>query len=134
MFDQGTKTDEDQMDTVYDYGAISDADKKLVNEFCKILENRSGVPVPIIINELKTRFELEEYEYVKLEDGLWYEYTKDFTPEIQYHHQGFKQQNIGDGKVLRTPHLAFSLDLDRINELALHIEKKVKEKQNGSKE
>lgn len=132
MFDQGTKLDETKMEMPYDYGAISDADKKIVNEFCKILENRTGVPIPIIINELKTKFELEEYEYEQIEDGLWHEYTNDFSMQIQYHHQGFKQIQKGDGKVLRIPHLAFSLDLDKINDLALHIENKVKEKYNGS--
>ena len=126
MFDKGKQFDETQYETVYDYGAISDADKKLVKEFVKILEDRQGVPTPVLINELKTKFELEEHEYKKLEDGKWYELTHDFSTKIQYHHQGFKQIQIGDGKVLRIPHLAFSLDLDRLNDLADHIENKVK--------
>ena len=36
---------------IYDYGQISDADKKLVEEFIKLLEVRQGVPIPIIVNE-----------------------------------------------------------------------------------
>ena len=38
MFDKGKQFDETQYETVYDYGAISDADKKLVKEFVKMLE------------------------------------------------------------------------------------------------
>ena len=84
------------------------------------------MPTAVLINELKTKFELEEHEYKKIEDGKWHELTHDFSTKIQYHHQGFKQIQIGDGKVLRIPHLAFSLDLDRLNDLADHIENKVK--------
>jgi len=125
MFDKGLMRDDVQMETNYDYGSITDADKKLVNEFIKILEDRQGVPASMIINELKTKFELEEHEYQKIEDGKWHELTHDFSTNIQYHHQGFKQIPKGDGKVLRIPHLAFGLDLDILNDLATHIEKKV---------
>jgi hypothetical protein len=131
MFDKGLMRDDVQMEANYDYGTISDADKKLVTEFCKILEERQGVPAALIINELKTKFELEEHEYQKVEDGKWHELTHDFSTKIQYQHQGFKQVSIGDGKVLRIPHLAFGLDLDRLNDLAAHIENKVMN--NGTK-
>ena len=117
---------DDNNESLYDYGQISNADKKLVEEFIKLLEVRQGVPIPVIVNELKTKFELEEYEYVKVEDGKWHELTHDFTVNIQYHHQGFKQIQVGDGKVLRIPHLGFGLDLDNLNKLAEHIENKVK--------
>tara|TARA_B110000285_G_scaffold93724_1_gene107120 strand:+ start:818 stop:1192 length:375 start_codon:yes stop_codon:yes gene_type:complete len=117
---------DDNNESLYDYGQISNADKKLVEEFIKLLEVRQGVPIPVIVNELKTKFELEEYEYAKVEDGKWHELTHDFTVNIQYHHQGFKQIQVGDGKVLRIPHLGFGLDLDNLNELAEHIENKVK--------
>mgnify|MGYP001255647295 CR=1 FL=1 len=126
MFDKGTQLDDEQLKANYDYGQITNADKLLVEEFIKILEQRQGVPVPIIVNELKTKFELEEHEYEKIEDGKWHELTHDFSTNIQYHHQGFKQVSKGDGKTLRVPHLAFGLDLDRLNDLALHIESKVK--------
>lgn len=131
MFDKGLMRDDVQMEANYDYGSISDADKKIVTEFIKILEERQGVPAPVIINELKTKFELEEHEYLKIEDGKWHELTHDFKINIQYHHQGFKQVSKGDGKVLRIPHLAFGLDLDSLNDLAAHIEKKVMN--NGTK-
>ena len=51
MFDKGQMRDDVQMEANYDYGSISDADKKIVTEFIKILEDRQGVPAPIIINE-----------------------------------------------------------------------------------
>ena len=131
MFDKGTQLDDEQLKANYDYGQITNADKLLVEEFIKILEQRQGVPAPLIINELKTKFELEEHEYEKIEDGKWHELTHDFSTNIQYHHQGFKQVTIDDGKVLRIPHLAFGLDLDRLDDLAAHIENKVKN--NGTK-
>jgi hypothetical protein len=109
----------------YDYSNISAADKELVEEFCKILVDREGVPTIVLINELKTRFQLENQKYMQKNESRWYEYTKDILKDSQYVHQGFKNVKQKNNEVLRIPHYAISLDLDQYDLLLEHIEKKI---------
>jgi hypothetical protein len=127
----GTKFNPKKLVENYDYDKITNADKKLVEEFCSILIDRIGVPTGLIVDELKTRFQLEDYEYYKKENTLWFELTKDFLKDNQYVHQGFKNLKISNekkNKTLRIPHYAISLDMDEWENLAKHIEKEVVEK------
>jgi hypothetical protein len=45
---------------LYDYGSISDGDKAVVNEIIKLLRERKGVPSEMVVEELKTKFDLVE--------------------------------------------------------------------------
>jgi hypothetical protein len=124
----GVRYDHSKMVENYDYSNIKDADKKLIEEICSILIDRTGLPTTVIVNELKTRFGLEEQIYYKKEDTLWYKLTKDFLKDAVYIHQGFKNLQIEDEKkkkILRVPHYAISLDMDVWDNLAKHIEKNV---------
>ena len=61
----GVRYDNSKMVENYDYSNIKDADKKLIEEICSILIDRTGLPTTVIVNELKTRFGLEEQVYYK---------------------------------------------------------------------
>ena len=100
---------------LYDYGDISESDKKVVNEIITLLRQRKGIPVEMIIEELKTKFELVEIPMKKIEDSVWGQLTKD--ERIGMSVQGFrtvKQDGIESSK--NTTHLVFNIDLDYLDE------------------
>ena len=109
---------------VYDYGSISDSDKKVVNEIISLLRQRKGIPVEMIIEELKTKFELVEIPMKKIEDSVWGQLTKD--ERIGMSVQGFRTVKQ-DGKPLRIPHVGFSADLDYLDEFVNRLVQKAKD-------
>ena len=109
--------------TNYDYGNISDGDKKVVKEIIDLLRNRGDVPCSMFAEELKTRFELEEIPMKKIEDSVWGQLTKD--ERLGQSVQGFRQTTDENGKKIRIPHVGFSADLDYLDEFLNRIVKKV---------
>jgi len=107
----------------YDYGNISDNDKKLVREIIDLMRNRGQVPCSMFAEELKTRFELVEIPMKKIEDSVWGQLTKD--ERLGQSVQGFRQATV-DGKKIRIPHIGFSADLDYLDEFINRIANKVK--------
>ena len=107
----------------YDYGNISDNDKKLVREIIDLMRNRGQVPCSMFAEELKTRFELVEIPMKKIEDSVWGQLTKD--ERLGQSVQGFRQATV-DGKKIRIPHIGFSADLDYLDEFINRIVNKVK--------
>lgn len=107
----------------YDYGNISDGDKKVVKEIIDLLRNRGDVPCSMFAEELKTRFELEEIPMKKIEDSIWGQLTKD--ERLGQSVQGFRQTTDENGKKIRIPHVGFSADLDYLDEFLNRIVKKV---------
>ena len=107
----------------YDYGNISDGDKKVVKEIIDLLRSRGDVPCSMFAEELKTRFELEEIPMKKIEDSVWGQLTKD--ERLGQSVQGFRQTTDENGKKIRIPHIGFSADLDYLDEFLNRIVKKV---------
>ena len=107
----------------YDYGNVSDGDKKVVKEIIDLLRSRGDVPCSMFAEELKTRFELEEIPMKKIEDSIWGQLTKD--ERLGQSVQGFRQTTDENGKKIRIPHVGFSADLDYLDEFLNRIVKKV---------
>ena len=108
---------------LYDYGDISESDKKVVNEIITLLRQRKGIPVEMIIEELKTKFELVEIPMKKIEDSVWGQLTKD--ERLGMSMQGFRQSSDENGNPIRIPHIGFSADLDYLDEFVNRLVNKV---------
>ena len=116
LTDQGTIVEEN-----YDYGNITDHDKRVVKEIIKLLEERANVPCRMFAKELAVKFDISKIPEMKYEDSKWYELTKDFR--LGEAVQGFRQ-DTRDGEQIRIPHMGFSADLEELEKLAEHLTKK----------
>ena len=114
----------DELEGKYDYGNITEKDKKVVEEIIDFLRSREQVPISMVIEELKTRFQLVEVPMKKIEDSVWGQLTKD--EKLGQSVQGFKL-TTEDGKKVRIPHIGFSADLDYLDEMIQRIAKQVRE-------
>ena len=113
----------EELDEIFDYGSITDRDKKVVKEIIDLLRNRINIPVEMIIEELKTKFTLEEIPMQKIEDSVWGQLTK--NERLGQSIQGFRETTDEDGKKIRIPHVAFSADLDYLDEFVNRIVERV---------
>ena len=118
--EKGLKRDE--MEGKYDYGDITEKDKKVVEEIIDFLRSREQVPISMVIEELKTRFQLVEVPMKKIEDSIWGQLTKD--EKLGQSVQGFKL-TTEDGKKVRIPHIGFSADLNYLDEFVNRLVKKI---------
>ncbi len=109
----------------YDYGNITDSDKKLVREIIDLLRARGSIPCSMVAEEFITRFQLEEIPMKPIEQSLWHQFTK--NERIGTSMQGFRETKDANGKKIRIPHIGFSADLDYLDEMIQRIAKKVKE-------
>ena len=109
---------------VFDYGDISDEQKKVVKEIIDLMRARDQVPCGMFAEELKQRFQLEEIPMKKIEDSVWGQLTKD--ERLGQSVQGFKLSTDENGKKIRIPHIGFSADLEYLDEFVNRLTKKVK--------
>ena len=109
----------------YDYGNITDSDKKVVNEIIDLLNARGQVPCSMFAEELKTRFQIVEIPMKPVENSLWHQFTK--NERIGLSVQGFRESKDDEGNKIRIPHIGFSADLDYLDEMIQRIAKKVRE-------
>ena len=109
----------------YDYGNITDNDKKVVKEIIDLLNVRGQVPCSMFAEELKTRFQIEEIPMKPLDQSLWHQFTK--NERIGTSIQGFRETKNEQGKKIRIPHIGFSADLDYLDEMIQRIAKQVRE-------
>ena len=108
---------------VFDYGNITDRDKKVVEEVIELIRQRPGVPGDMIIEELKTKFQLVEIPLKKIEDSIWGQLTKD--ERLGQSVQGFRNSTDEHGNQIRIPHVGFSADLDYLDEFVNRLVKKI---------
>ena len=97
------------IDGVFDYGDISDEQKKVVKEIIDLMRARDQVPCGMFAEELKQRFQLEEIPIKKIEDSIWGQLT-----------------TVEDGNKIRIPHIGFSADLDYLDEFVNRLVRKIK--------
>ena len=119
----------EEIEPNFDYGDIKQRDKEVVLEIIKWLRERNGVPVDMLIEELKIKFQLEEVPMKKVEDTVWGQLTK--GEKLGASIQGYREITDKDGKRLRIPHIGFSADLDYLDEFLNRIVEKankIKEK------
>ena len=109
----------------YDYGNVSDKDKIVVGEIIELLRSRAGVPVDMIVEEIKTKFQLVEIPMKKVEDSVWGQLTKD--ERLGQTVQGFRTSYDDNNKQIRIPHVGFSADLDYLDEFVNRLIKKAQE-------
>ena len=109
----------------YDYGSISDSDKRVVKEIIDLLNARGQVPCSMFAEELKTRFQIVEIPMKPVEESLWHQFTK--NERIGLSVQGFRESKDDEGNKIRIPHIGFSADLDYLDEMIQRIAKKVRE-------
>jgi len=107
----------------YDYGNITESDKKVVKEIIDLMRARDQIPCGMFAEELKTRFELVEIPMKKIEDSVWGQLTKD--ERLGMSMQGFRQASDKDGNPIRIPHVGFSADLDYLDEFVNRLVNKV---------
>jgi len=118
-----SEKEKSELEPNYDYGSITDKDKKVVEEVISLLEARPGVPMNMVIAELKEKFELVNIPMMKVEDSVWHQLTKD--ERIGQSMQGFKQTTDSEGNKIRIPHIGFSADLDYLDEFVNRLAKKI---------
>jgi hypothetical protein len=104
---------------IVDRTALTDDQKMVLSEVLEILEGTRGKSTAASIDNLKIQFNVAEVPMMKIEDSLWHQMTKDerIGPSIQ----GFKQIKDKNGFDLRIPHIAFSADLDYLDEMLNRI-------------
>ena len=109
----------------YDYGNISDSDKRVVKEIIDLMRDRGEVPCSMFAEELKNKFQLVEVPMKKIEDSVWGQLTKD--ERLGQSMQGFREAVDSDGNKIRIPHVGFSADLDYLDEFVNRLIKKAQE-------
>jgi hypothetical protein len=107
----------------YDYGSVSEKDKLLIEEILNILKNRKEIPVEMTINEIKSKFGLEEIPMMDIESTLWYQLTKD--EPLGQNIQGFRISFDEQQNKIKVPFLAFSADLDFLDGFVNRLVQKV---------
>lgn len=115
-----------KLHTPLSYEDITDDVKKAVEDIIRILKDRTsqGVPVDLICQELLQLFKIENIPIMNEKTTLWYELTKD--EKIGSSYQGYKIISK-DGKKLKIPHIAFSADLDMLEDFSKRLLQKVKD-------
>jgi hypothetical protein len=111
------------IESVFDYGSITERDKKLIEEVIKLMRSRPGVPSDMVVEELKQKFELEEIPMKKIEDSVWGQLTKD--ERLGQSIQGFRLARDEKGNKFKIPHVGFSADLDYLDEFVNRLAKKI---------
>ena len=110
---------------IFDYGNVTDRDKLVVREVIDLIRQREQVPADMIIEELKTRFQLVEIPMRKIEDSIWGQLTK--NERLGQSIQGFRQSIDEKGRKIRIPHVGFSADLDYLDEFVNRLVKKIED-------
>ena len=107
----------------YDYGNITESDKKVVDEIIGLLRARGDIPCSMFAEELKNKFQMVEIPMKKIEDSVWGQLTKD--ERLGMSMQGFRQSSDENGNPIRIPHVGFSADLDYLDEFINRLVKKI---------
>ena len=109
----------ENIEHIFDYGQIhDDRVKDTAEEIVKILRDNQTLSIDDLIKELTERFQLIEYPMHPVEESLWHIFTE--NEKIGTSIQGVRQ--IGtDENGYRIPHIAFSADLDYLDEFLIRL-------------
>ena len=113
---------EKTIDPLYDFGDIKENDLKIVQAILEILEKKDNCSISEIKKEIKEKFKIEKIPYMKIEDSLWFHFTKD--AQIGSSIQGYRTTTDKNGNKIKIPHIGFSADLDFLDKLIENILKK----------
>tara|TARA_Y100000004_G_scaffold194550_1_gene259436 strand:- start:1109 stop:1552 length:444 start_codon:yes stop_codon:yes gene_type:complete len=114
------------IDSVFDYGDVSDEQKEAVLEIIGLCENEfKDVPCGMFAEELKRRFETTPIPMKDYKKSVWGKLTED--ERIGMSIQGFRNAKDENGKPIRIPHIGFSADLDYLDGFVNRLVKKAQE-------
>jgi len=113
------KTSKKYIKPVFNFDNLNDAHKEAVFEVISLLDKRQGVPHPVVIEEIKQNFKLEDIPEVDQSKSLWYQLTHQYP--IGANVQGYRMERDKNGKKYKVPHIAFSSDLDILDNMLKNI-------------
>ena len=108
------------IDFLIDHEDITKEQQKIAEDILDtIVQNESKkIPLKFTISQIKNNYKIEEIPMMNISQSLWYEFTKD--EKIGANIQGYRTTEK-DGKKIRIPHIAFSGDLDYLDEMIRRI-------------
>lgn len=113
---------EKTIDPIYDFGSIQENDLKIVQAILDILEKKDNCSISEIKKEIKEQFKIEKIPQMKVENSLWYQFTKD--ENLGFSIQGHRTTTDENGNKIKIPHIGFSADLDYLDGFIQRILKK----------
>jgi len=113
-------TDTEDFEFLVDHFEPTKLEKKIVEDILNTIVDDASkdIPLKFTITRIQESYKLKEVPMLSLENSLWHQFTKD--EKIGQSIQGYRTQVI-DGKSIRIPHIAFSADLDYLNEMIRRI-------------
>jgi hypothetical protein len=113
--------DDGPVDLNYDYGNVSEQDKKVVGEVISHLRNRNNIPTEMVVEELKQKFNISELPVKDIDQTLWHKLTWKHRDILRPTVQGHKLKTLENGTKLKLPIVMFSADLDQLDEILIDI-------------
>ena len=107
-----------------DYTTLNKREKQIVEEVVKIYNSRDGVPNNLVAEEVKTKFQLKDIPFMKIENTLFY--TLLGNEKLGQSIQGWRTDKDEKGNNIRIPHLIFSGDLDVLEDIMKRLVTKIK--------
>lgn len=113
--------DDGPVDANYDYGNVSEQDKKVVSEVISHLRTRSNIPTEMVVEELKQKFSITEVPVKDIDQTLWHKLTWKHRDILRPNVQGYKLKTLENGTKLKLPIVMFSADIDQLDEILKDI-------------
>ena len=119
-------SEEDKMDPrntidfLIDHEDVSKEQQKVAEDILEIItQNESKhLPLKFTLTQIRNDYKIDEIPMMDISQSLWNEFTKD--EKIGQSVQGYRQ-TVKDGKKVRIPHIAFSGDLDYLDDMMRRI-------------
>jgi hypothetical protein len=109
----------------FDYGEITERDKKLIKEVVDIIKTYSNESSPeYLTKQIIEKFEIEEIPMKDYKQSLFWQFFG--QEKLGVSMQGYREIRDENGKKVRIPHLAMSSDLDYLDEMTERFILKVK--------
>ena len=108
----------------YDLSEMGEPEEIFVKNVIDFIDSKRGVDTDTLLTQIKHRYKIETPPIQKLEDSLWYQFTK--NEKIGTNITGFRDTYV-DGKRILIPHVSFNSDLDYLDDMMNRIIHKVKQ-------
>jgi hydroxymethylpyrimidine pyrophosphatase-like HAD family hydrolase len=105
---------------------VSKRDKDVAKEVIRILEENQTKSFDEIKSVILESFHIEKMLEKKVEDSMWYKFTKEFS--LGATPQGYRIKKNEKGKKVKIPFLAFSADTDTLDNMLIKLLEMVKSK------
>ncbi len=104
------------IDFLVDHEDVNKEKQKVAEDILEtITQNESkNLPLKFTLTQIKNDYKIDEIPMMDISQSLWHEFTKD--EKIGQSVQGYRQ-SVKDGKTVRIPHIAFSGDLDYLDDM-----------------